>query len=52
VGIPLLFMALAVFGWWLASSRRLGRPVVTGQDLIWEAGAFAITFLFLGVFLI
>lgn len=52
VGIPLLFMGLAVFGWWLASSRRRGQPIVSGRDLLWELGAFAATLLPIAVFLL
>ena len=40
-GLIAFHIGICLFIWWLLSSRRSGRPVITGTDLLWETVAFA-----------
>ncbi len=49
VGMPVFLVGICLFLWWLRSSRRLGRPVVTGSDLVWEMVGVSIILVALGL---
>jgi hypothetical protein len=41
IGLIVFQIGICLFMWWLLSSRRSGRPVISGTDLLWETVAFA-----------